>query len=457
MASKLACILKLRADGSTKVRFIIDLLRSGVNGLCKVPQRVVLPRVQDVAEDVLDLLECQYNPWLWQADASGMEDLGVEMGCVDFTDAFYTLHACENEQGYFAFVVDLVWHIFTRIPFGLVSAPLLWARVAASACRLAQCMFRPHELRLQCYVDDPAFAVAGPAAVRRHLVGLLLLFWSILGLKLSWAKGSFGTDIEWIGVRMRLARYRGHPALRAELSEKRVKDTIERVRSMRNSSGMIDIKSVENLAGLLGWVGGLFAWVRAFNQFLWAAIMDHRGTGVGNRTGRKRPTHLMFLCRISQALVWIEKLLEGLATDDGTAVLVGRWFSLQSRLGEQKFCIRTDGSPFGMGGILFEHGKPVSWWADEIGTKDLALMQAIAGDSAWQPEWELLAIFLSVAIWAPRMQGSHSCLLQADAKAALGVAERIAGNCMVARRVSWNVRARATDLFLCPFPCMFCI
>ena len=99
VVSKLACLLKQRSDGSWKVRFIIDLLRSGTNGQCSVPQRVVLPRVQDVANDILDLWEDSWNPWSWQADGNGQEDLGVEIGCVDFADAFYTLHLHPKDRG----------------------------------------------------------------------------------------------------------------------------------------------------------------------------------------------------------------------------------------------------------------------------------------------------------------------------------------------------------------------
>ena len=45
--------------------------------------------------------------------------------------------------------------------------------------------------------------------------------------------------------------------------------------------------------------------------------------------------------------------------------------------------------------------------AQEIDENDLEKMAAIHGDSAWQPEWELLAIVVSVDLWRPRLATSR--------------------------------------------------
>eukprot|EP00969_Alexandrium_andersonii_P111855 4940245-Alexandrium_andersonii.AAC.1 len=45
--SKVALILKTKADGSTKRRLVVDLRRSGGNALARAPQRIVLPRIVD--------------------------------------------------------------------------------------------------------------------------------------------------------------------------------------------------------------------------------------------------------------------------------------------------------------------------------------------------------------------------------------------------------------------------
>ena len=56
VATRLASIVKLRTDGSTKLRFVMDLLRSGVNGRSLCPERVVLPRLIDMVNGNLDLM-----------------------------------------------------------------------------------------------------------------------------------------------------------------------------------------------------------------------------------------------------------------------------------------------------------------------------------------------------------------------------------------------------------------
>ena len=51
--SRLAMILKQKDDGTVKSRIIMDLRRSGGNSRCKVPERIVLPRVSDVVDSLV--------------------------------------------------------------------------------------------------------------------------------------------------------------------------------------------------------------------------------------------------------------------------------------------------------------------------------------------------------------------------------------------------------------------
>ena len=100
----------------------------------------------------------------------------IELVTMDFSDAFYTLWLEESARGKLAFRTLKGWAVFSRLCFGMSGAPLIWGRVAALACRLAQAIFMPWELRLQCYVDDPAIAVRGSPEQRKHLLALLFLF-----------------------------------------------------------------------------------------------------------------------------------------------------------------------------------------------------------------------------------------------------------------------------------------
>ena len=56
-ASKVALLIKEKADGSVKTRLIIDLLISGINGDVVLPERVVLPRLADFVNGIIDLME----------------------------------------------------------------------------------------------------------------------------------------------------------------------------------------------------------------------------------------------------------------------------------------------------------------------------------------------------------------------------------------------------------------
>ena len=88
LSSKLACMVKVREDGTLKVRDVIDLRRSGYNLLVKMVERIVLPRTKDLVDDALSMMEANV--------------LGTEMWALvsDFADAFHTLGARPSEHKY---------------------------------------------------------------------------------------------------------------------------------------------------------------------------------------------------------------------------------------------------------------------------------------------------------------------------------------------------------------------
>ena len=50
---RMACILKERDDGTVKLRLIVDFLRSGINSLVRLSERIVLPRIVDMLQGAL--------------------------------------------------------------------------------------------------------------------------------------------------------------------------------------------------------------------------------------------------------------------------------------------------------------------------------------------------------------------------------------------------------------------
>ena len=54
--SKMAAVVKLRDDGTTRLLLIIDMLRSHVNEHARPHERVVLPSIVDMVRDLVTLL-----------------------------------------------------------------------------------------------------------------------------------------------------------------------------------------------------------------------------------------------------------------------------------------------------------------------------------------------------------------------------------------------------------------
>ncbi|CAJ1364653.1 unnamed protein product [Effrenium voratum] len=84
------CVAWTRAlvtsSGGEKVRLLVDTRRSGVNGMMKVRERVVLPRITDVAAAWENLLRLN------------CEDTQAELMVADFKDAFNMLGLRQNER-----------------------------------------------------------------------------------------------------------------------------------------------------------------------------------------------------------------------------------------------------------------------------------------------------------------------------------------------------------------------
>ena len=114
MATKVATLVKRKDDGHVKTRFIVDMLRSGVNSLAEAGERIVLPRGCDLVKDVLALAR-QGGP--------------LELFTADISDAFLNLPVAEPERGYAVVRIGPGrFGAYCGVPFGLALAPLLWGR-----------------------------------------------------------------------------------------------------------------------------------------------------------------------------------------------------------------------------------------------------------------------------------------------------------------------------------------
>ena len=412
MPTRIAVLLKDRSDGTKKVRFIMDALRSGVNGLTSASERIVLPRSCDLVESVIDLLEENQH-------RAKHDDFGVEILIADFVDAFLTLPLMEQERGYAVVTNNKEWFAYTSVPFGIGTAPLIWGRVSAFLSRLGQSVFRPWEGRIQCYVDDPGVGLAGFERERTRAAALLLLFWGSIGSDIAWKKATLSSRQTWIGAQYVVDR--DSMSVHVEVTEDRIIGLKSKVDEALASKGLVF--NLRPLAGELSWVAGIAPRVRPFVSSLWASLHDGKRESSNRKTQtRIRPKDAIFLRQVDHALIWIQKFLEG---ECGP---LKRTFSLSERNATPIFHLRGDASTSGMGDILLDaHGNPVEYWADTISDLDLRRFKARRGDSAYMGEFELLRILVSLRIWGPKLRGlTGAFCVQADSKAALGTALKLA-------------------------------
>ena len=100
--SKLGLLVKTKTDGTVKRRVIVHALRSGANRKARCPERIVLPRPQDVYAMMgadLKAQEPQLLEW-YRAKRLPTREWGSELVAADLTDAFthFPVHPAEHEQ-----------------------------------------------------------------------------------------------------------------------------------------------------------------------------------------------------------------------------------------------------------------------------------------------------------------------------------------------------------------------
>ena len=104
--SKLALLVKEKDDGSVKRRIIVDLLRSGGNARCRVPERIVLPRVVDVVDSFRFLwktrdrmaIKAKDEEWTLDEDRPEGGIYDFEMITADLSDAYCHLPVHPEEH-----------------------------------------------------------------------------------------------------------------------------------------------------------------------------------------------------------------------------------------------------------------------------------------------------------------------------------------------------------------------
>ncbi len=373
--SRIGVIAKVK-NHVEKLRLIHDLKRSGVNSRVTMHERIVLPRLRDLIDDIL-----------W-AISTLQEDEDWETLVLDYADAFKQLVVDEAERRHLGGRALSGYFVYNVVLFGVRSGPLLWGRVAALLMRITATMNHRDRARLECYVDDPILVVAGTLLVRRRIMLRTILLWLALGAELSWQKGNLGREVEWIGAYLR------HWLSPTGVRGATVGITPDRVRKLRdicdqllNGDTRLHKARVRPLAGLATWMAGLMPQLNAFTRMLWAALSQDTAS---------EHVHLK---QIRIPLNWLRAFTEANMTP----------IERRCRLQPAYYTVITfDGSLSGGGAVLqtgvrdihrATEAPIITYWTEAWQREDFELMQVAQGDSAGQARWEAFTLLQCVASW----------------------------------------------------------
>ena len=400
----LACIVKVK-DGKTKTRLIVDMRRSGINGQVALFERIVLPRVSDVAKASKAL----------RNHLSHQDD--VEFCSADFSDAFYTLHLRQDERA--CVIVKNAkseYYCFRVVGFGIASAPLLWSRLCAATMRVSQAATNQWEGRAAVYVDDPVLIVGGCDTRARSLVILrYLLIWMVFGFKISWNKVQRGQEVTWIGVRMVLEHA---TVLRVTLTP----DKTAKLRMLLQelvSRPVVSVQKLQLACCVLGWLSSIIPICRPWMCMLYGTLTQAKNYVPAKETTRIRKG-LCFRKQLEHAVHWLQCLLESKSQD---ATLRHRYSLVEDTA--LTYHIECDACPQGMGGVLYLHHRPIMFWQCPLSDKVLELLGPnVKREPTFQTEFEFLALFISVKKFAEQVRNEFRFFIRADNISALHSALR---------------------------------
>ena len=452
--TKMACIVKQKG-GKEKVRIIVDMRRSGINGWMKFFERVVLPRISDCAMSLHELLKESR-----QGDTP-------EFFIIDFRDAFYTLKLSPKEKRHTVVKGNCgSYFILHCVCFGLSCGPLVWGRLAAALLRLGQSCLLSREGRTQCYVDDPIFIALGRNQHERSMVfARITLLWCALGASLAWQKVARGHQVEWIGVQLQL-QGDAFRSLRVCLTKEKTSKLFEIFSEIMSfqQKGMIPTAILAQAAGIMGWVSNLIPCCRPWTGALWAAVVAAKSHEGGVKPSTRNRKGLTFWKQVEFAVKGLKAMLCAASltslSDASAAEVSGSGqardfretvFDVSNFHGcqlaklyrfEQDLPLAelfTDACPFGLGAVLCIGTKPVAFWKHALVAADAHWMgpHCGIGDPSYQTEWEAWAVLLAVRVFGPLLNnGSTRIFLRSDNVATLQAATKFKARSPLLNRIA---------------------
>ncbi|CAE7468205.1 unnamed protein product [Symbiodinium sp. CCMP2592] len=404
VVSKLGLIVKEKPDGSKKRRVIVDALRSGANAQAVCPERIVLPRQEDVHGFLREMKRLEPDLRRWYFD-NKMErtEWSAEFAAADLVDAFthYPVAEAELTQCISPAGDGKHVYVFVALFFGHKTAPLLMCRLSALFTRLLQGMYWKAELQMATYVDDPLAAV-GSRPRRRDASG------TCVQMELRWREG----------------------ALLCEVPDKL---RLEILGYLDKWTGMIPVSELRSVTGKLTWAAGIYRRAKWAVSMLYAALAAHEAeiksgeeaARRGKRSDQRNKDHLIPVKRFEAARRWLAELfrVQRLATKK----------TLWNPSDHVMFI--TDTSPQGCGGLFLTRATSTSSWTVlrayeyEVDEHDAKLLNFEYGSHKSQAFLEALAVLLALREWGTLFAGIDVGLaIRSDSTVALSVVDKEASS-----------------------------
>ena len=228
----------VKAEGRDP-RLVLDSTICQVNPLCRIPEAVTMPTVQEVRRS--------FQP----QDPRG----AYISASIDFKAAHKRVKVHDTEQGLLLFAFNGTLWRYVVCHFGAEFSAYWWQRVGGLITRILHASLAQHPHRAWLYVDDLLAALLRTSAHESLLILVLLL--SSLGAPISWKKAYVGDSLVWCGWKFNFAYET------VELcAAKRVKLSTQ-IQSLL-SKPKVPRKDLEACVGLLMWATNISLVLRPY-------------------------------------------------------------------------------------------------------------------------------------------------------------------------------------------------
>ena len=291
--------------------------------------------------------------------------------------------------------------------------------------RATQAMLGSDKARLSCYVDDPILVLSDDKIANQKNIALLIMLWRSVGFPLSFKKRQLGSTVTWTSARLTVSRTSLDVAIKEEL----VKESITLVESFLQSN-VASIKRLRRLAGKLSHISSIVTVIKPVADPLWAALSQ--------QAAGSAPKNCVWTRQIHYSLTWLRAFLRGLAGQ------LLRTYTVEEYYGTNGDClICTDASTTGIGGFLATNGCITDYYHDALSADDYRILGQTSDDSKGQQVFEVLAILVSMRLWANKWADRRIRLtVRSDSVSALTLLLRFKSGpttSVIAREIAYDV------------------